>query len=284
MNEPEAAAPVLASTRASRGGSSLVAPFAVPSLLFAGFVLLPLAALVVRAAGDGDLGARITTPFVLHALRLSLVTSTVTLVLALVLGVPAAYLLARTRFPGHRFLTVLVEVPMVLPPTVAGVGLLVAFGRRGIFGEWLSEAGLEVPFTTTAVILAQLFVSAPFLVRSLQAGFESIDPTYEQVSATLGVSAPRTFWRITLRLARPALVSGAVLCWTRALSELGATLIFAGSFEGRTQTMPLAIIAALESSAGLPGAIALSVILLAVALLVLVAMRFALRRPLGVDA
>jgi molybdate transport system permease protein len=270
--------------RNDRGTASLTAPFAVPSLLFAAFVLVPLAALIVRAAGDGDLLARLGTPFVLHALRLSLITSTVTLVIALVLGVPAAYLLARTRFPGHRFLTVLVEVPMVLPPTVAGVGLLVAFGRRGIFGDWLSSAGVEIPFTTGAVILAQLFVSAPFLVRSLQAGFESIDPTFEQVSATLGVSAPRTFWRITLRLARPALVSGAVLCWTRALSELGATLIFAGSFEGRTQTMPLAIISALESSAGLPGAIALSVILLVVALVLLVAMRFALRRPLGVEA
>lgn len=267
--------------RPPRGPHSLVLPFAAPSLLFAVFVLLPLAALVVRAAGDGDLWARLGTPFVLNALRLSLITSTVTLIIALVLGVPAAYLLARTRFPGHRFLTVLVEVPMVLPPTVAGVGLLVAFGRRGIFGDWLASAGIEVPFTTGAVILAQLFVSAPFLVRSLQAGFESIDPTYEQVSATLGVSPMRTFWRITLRLAWPALVSGAVLCWTRALSELGATLIFAGSFEGRTQTMPLAIIAALESSAGLPGAIALSVILLAVALVLLVAMRIALRHPLG---
>ena len=273
-----------ATERSDRGFPSLTAPFAVPSLLFAGFVLLPLVALVARAAGDGDLRERLATPFVLHALRLSLVTSTATLVIAFVLGVPAAYLLARSRFPGHRFLTVLVELPMVLPPTVAGVGLLVAFGRRGIFGELLASAGLEVPFTTGAVILAQLFVSAPFLVRSLQAGFESIDPTFEQVSATLGVSAPRTFWRITLRLARPALVSGAVLCWTRALSELGATLIFAGNFEGRTQTMPLAIISALESSAGLPGAIALSVILLAGALILLVAMRVVLRRPLGIEA
>ena len=271
-------------TRGQRGRSSLAAPFAVPAVLFAVFVLLPLGALVWRAAGDGDLVQRMTTPFVLNALRLSIITSTATLGLALVLGVPAAYLLARTRFPGHHFVTVLVELPMVLPPTVAGVGLLVAFGRRGIFGEWLSDAGLEVPFTTTAVVLAQLFVAAPFLVRTMQAGFESIDPTYERVSATLGVSAWRTFWRVTLPLARPALVSGAVLCWTRALSELGATIIFAGNFEGRTQTMPLAIISALESRAGLEGAIALSVILLAVALVLLVAMRLVLRRPLGADA
>ena len=269
-----------AGDRGDRGASSLIAPFAAPSALFAMFVLLPLVALVARAAGDGDLWARLGTPFVLHALRLSMLTSTVTLAIAFALGVPAAYLLARTRFPGHRFLTLLVEVPMVLPPTVAGVGLLVAFGRRGIFGEWLSGVGLEVPFTTGAVILSQLFVSAPFLVRSLQAGFESVDPTFERVSATLGVSAPRTFWRITLRLARPALLSGAVLCWTRALSELGATLIFAGNFEGRTQTMPLAIISALESSAGLPGAIALSVILLAVALVLLVTMHILLHGAL----
>jgi molybdate transport system permease protein len=173
---------------------------------------------------------------------------------------------------------------MVLPPTVAGVALLVAFGRRGVFGGWLASAGLEIPFTTTAVVLAQLFVAAPFLVRSLQAGFEGVDPTYEQVSATLGVSGLRTFWRVTMPLARPALVSGAVLCWTRALSELGATLIFAGNFEGRTQTMPLAIIQAFESSAGLTGAIALSVILLVVATTLLLLMRVALRRGSPLEA
>jgi len=263
--------------RAGRGGMPLGRLFAAPALLFAAFVLLPLIALAARAIGDGEVVERLTSPFVLHALRLSVVTSTVTLLLALALGVPAAYLLARTRFPGHRFVAILVELPMVLPPTVAGVGLLVAFGRRGLFGGWLAAVGLELPFTTTAVVLAQLFVSAPFLVRSLQAGFESIDPTYEHVSAALGVSALRTFWRVTLPLARPALLTGAVLCWARALSELGATLIFAGSFEGRTQTMPLAIISAFESSAGLSGAIAISAILLVVALFLLVLMRLTLR-------
>ena len=272
--------------RRGRGGGrmpALTAPFAVPFVLFAAFVLLPLLALLLRASADGDLWARLGTPFVLHALRLSLITSTITLVISIALGVPTAYLLAHARFPGHGLVTVLIELPLVLPPTVAGVGLLVAFGRRGIFGEWLSAVGLEVPFTTTAVILSQLFVSAPFLVRAVQAGFESIDPIYEQVSATLGVSPLRTFWRITLRLAWPSLISGAVLCWTRALSELGATLIFAGSFDGRTQTMPLAIISALESSAGLSGAIALSVILLAVPLVLLLGLRVALRRAPGVE-
>ncbi|MCC6236128.1 MAG: molybdate ABC transporter permease subunit [Dehalococcoidia bacterium] len=255
--------------------------FASPSLLFGAFVLVPLIALAIRGWQDGQVMERLLSPFVLHALRLSVVTSTLTLVLALVFGVPAAYLLARGRFRGRQLLTILVELPMVLPPTVAGVALLVAFGRRGAIGAALVEMGIEVSFTTTAVILAQLFVSAPFLVRSLQAGFEAIDPTYEQVSATLGVSELRTFLRVTLPLARPALLSGAVLCWTRALSELGATLIFAGNFEGRTQTMPLAIITAFESSAGLSGAIAISLVLLVVASILLVVARLAQRRSRG---
>ena len=266
----------------TRRDPSLWAIFLVQSLLLAALIALPLVALGARAVGDGEVARRLTAPFVLHALRLSMLTSTLTLALALALGVPTAYLLARARFPGYRFVTILVELPMVLPPTVAGVALLVAFGRRGLFGGWLSSVGLEIPFTTTAVVLAQLFVAVPFLVRSLQAGFEAVDPTYEQISATLGVSPLRTFWQVTLPLARPALISGSVLCWTRALSELGATLIFAGNFEGRTQTMPLAIITAFESNAGLTGAIALSVILLAVATVLLVLMHLVLRRSSAV--
>jgi molybdate transport system permease protein len=186
---------------------------------------------------------------------------------------PLAYLLARVDFPGRRIVDTLVDLPLVLPPTVAGVALLVAFGRRGWVGPPLEAAGIELAFTTAAVIVAQLFVPAPFLARSLKAGFQSVDPTYEAVSATLGVSAFRTFWRISLPLARPALLGGAVLCWSRALGELGATLIFAGNFEGRTQTMPLAIISAFQSSSGLAGAIALSVILVAVAFSLLLVLR-----------
>ncbi|MFN8639011.1 MAG: ABC transporter permease subunit [Dehalococcoidia bacterium] len=164
---------------------------------------------------------------------------------------------------------------MVLPPTVAGVALLVAFGRRGPIGQFLDATGVQLAFTTTAVVLAQLFVAAPFLARSLKAGFESVDPTFEAVSATLGVSPLRGFFRITLPLARPALISGSVLCWARALSELGATLIFAGNFPGRTQTMPLAIITAFESAAGLGAAIAISVVLLGVSCVLLVGLRLA---------
>ncbi|MSQ42304.1 MAG: molybdate ABC transporter permease subunit [Dehalococcoidia bacterium] len=270
--------PQRTATAATRRTPSLAPLFATPALLFVAFVIVPLGALAYRAAHDGVVPEQLRAEFVFDALRLSLITSTLTLVLALALGTPLAYLLARASFTGRQIVDTLVDLPMVLPPTVAGVALLVAFGRRGVFGPLLEPAGIELAFTTTAVVMAQLFVSAPFLVRSLKAGFEALDQTYEQVSATLGVSPLRTFWRITLRLSRPALVGGAVLCWARALSELGATLIFAGNFPGRTQTMPLAIITAFESSVGLSGAIALAVILLLVALALLLALRFALRR------
>ncbi|MGE0227344.1 MAG: ABC transporter permease [Dehalococcoidia bacterium] len=273
MTSP-AARPVAGERRESL---SLAALFAMPALVFGAFVVVPLLALAYRAARDESVAERLTESSVQSALRLSLLTSTLTLTIALMLGIPLAYLLARTQFPGKQLVDTLVDLPMVLPPTVAGVALLVAFGRRGVFGPLLDGLGIELAFTTSAVVLAQLFVSAPFLVRSLKAGFQAVDPTYEQVSATLGVSPLRTFWRVTLRLSRPALVGGAVLCWVRALSELGATLIFAGNFEGRTQTMPLAIISAFESSEGLAGAIALAVILLAVAFVLLAALRLALR-------
>ncbi len=246
-----------------------------PAAAFAAFVALPLAFLVWRAASDGSLPAQLAAPDVRAALVLSLVTSTFTLALALLLVTPLAYLLARRDFPGRRVLDTLIDLPMVLPPTVAGVALLVTFGRRGPFGPLLEAAGLDLAFTTAAVVLSQLFVAAPFLARSLKAGFESVDPTYEAVSATLGVSPLAGFWRVTLPLARPALISGSVLCWARALSELGATLIFAGSFPGRTQTMPLAIITAFESAQGLAAAVAISVVLLAVSALLLVGLRLA---------
>ncbi|MEX2238012.1 MAG: ABC transporter permease [Dehalococcoidia bacterium] len=268
-------------TRADTGSGSrqlpVAAVFSAPAALFAAFICLALGALIYRALTAEGFTARLDDEFTLDALWLSLWTSTLTLGIALLLGTPLAYLLARGSFPGKRIVDVLVDLPIVLPPTVAGVALLVAFGRRGVFGEYLDDAGVTLPFTTAAVILAQLFVATPFLIRSLKAGFESIDPTYEQVSATLGVSPLRTFFRVSLPLARPALIGGSILCWARAISELGATLIFAGNFSGRTQTMPLAIITAFESSRGLAGALALSVILLGVAFALLLALRFVLR-------
>ena len=247
--------------------------FAPPALLFVAFLGVPVGALVWRAAAGGELGDNITSSLVLDSLRLSAITSTVTLAVAVMIGTPLAYLLARRDFPGKVFVDLLLDLPIVLPPTVAGVALLVALGRRGVVGERLDSAGINIAFTTTAVVLAQLFVSAPFYIRTVKAGFESVEPVYEGVASTLGASPLRTFLRVTLPLAWPSLVAGAILCWARALSELGATLIFAGNLQGSTRTMPLAIISAFESGKSIDVPIALSVILVAAAALLLLLLR-----------
>jgi molybdate transport system permease protein len=234
---------------------------------------LPVVALVWRALESGELAANLTSDFVVDAMRLSAITSTVSLVIAVVLGTPLAYLLARRNFPGKVLVDLLVDLPIVLPPTVAGVALLVAFGRRGVLGEGLSDAGIELAFTTTAVVLAQLFVSAPFYVRTVKAGFEAVDTQYEGVAATLGASPLSIFWRIVLPLSWPSVVAGAILCWARGLSELGATLIFAGNFQGRTQTMPLAIIGVFDAGRSIDLAIALAVILVITAAILLLLLR-----------
>jgi molybdate transport system permease protein len=247
--------------------------FAPPALLFVAFLGVPVGALVWRAAAGGELGDNITSSLVLDSLRLSAITSTVTLAVAVLVGTPLAYLLARRDFPGKMLVDLLLDLPIVLPPTVAGVALLVALGRRGVVGERLDSAGINIAFTTTAVVLAQLFVSAPFYIRTVKAGFESVEPVYEGVASTLGASPLRTFVRVTLPLAWPSLVAGAILCWARALSELGATLIFAGNLQGSTRTMPLAIINAFESGKSIDVPIALSVILVAAAALLLLLLR-----------
>lgn len=242
---------------------------------FAVFFLLPFVGLIDRAVDDSHTWEIMTGDTARKALQLSLVTSTVSTALAILLGTPVAYLLARTRFRAKALVEGLVDLPIVLPPTVAGVALLTAFGRRGLLGEPIEEwTGIRFGFTTTAVVMAQLMVSAPFYVRSARGGFEAVSPRLEAVAYTLGASRTRTFFRVTVPQAWPALLAGVVLCWSRSMGELGATLIFAGNFEGRTQTMPLAIISAFEgSTGGLAGAIALSLILLAVALAVLTVFR-----------
>jgi molybdate transport system permease protein len=235
------------------------------AILAVAFLSVPLLALVYRALDSGELAENLTSDVVLDALRLSAITSTITLVIAIMVGTPLAYLLARYDFPGKAVVDVLVDLPIVLPPTVAGVALLVALGRRGVIGETLDEAGIRIGFTTTAVVIAQLFVSAPFYIRTVKAGFQAVEPVYEGVAWTLGASQWRAFLRITLPLAWPSIVAGAILCWARALSELGATLIFAGNLQGETQTMPLAIISAFESGRSIDVPIALSVILVCAA-------------------
>ena len=250
--------------------------------LFALFVGLPIAAIFGRVLPGGLLPSALGRPVVLDALRLSGLTTLVTLALSLLLGTPIAYLLARRRFPGHAFLESLVELPMVLPPAVAGVGLLLAFGRRGVLGPALESLGMTVGFTTAAVVLAQLFVAGPFYVRAARAGFVATDRESEEAARIDGASDWTTFRLITVPIAFPSLLGGAVMCWARALGEFGATIMFAGSLQGRTQTMPLAIYAALESD--LDAALALSAILTAAAFGILVALRIVLRRTATADA
>lgn len=249
----------------------LMDAFIVPGVLFALFVAVPLAALVYRAEQAGDVLDSLQKPIVREALKLSLLTSTFTLAIAVLLGTPLAYLLARSNFPGKRVLDTLIDLPIVLPPVVAGVALLMAFGRRGVFGDDLRALGIELAFTTKAVVIAQVFVSTPFYIRAAKAGFQSVDVALEQMAYTLGASRISTFARVTLPLALPAVIGGVVLCWARALSEFGATMMFAGNFRGTTQTMPLAIMTAMESD--LFAALAISVILLAVSFVVLLLFR-----------
>ena len=264
-----------AGNRRKTGLGLLFGPLAV---LAVAFLTIPLLALLWRGIQGGELDDNLTSGFVLDALKLSAITSTITLIVAVLVGTPLAYLLARKEFPGKTLVDVLIVLPIVLPPTVAGVALLVAFGRRGVVGEYLDAWGIEIAFTTTAVILAQIFVSAPFYIRTAKAGFESVAPVYEGVASTLGASPLRGFWKVTLPLAAPSLVAGAILCWARALSELGATLIFAGSLRGETQTMPLAIISAFESGRSIDVSIALSLILVGAAVILLTLLRFVARR------
>ena len=254
----------------------------VGAAAFTSVILLPILAIFVRVLPHEQLWEIARRPVVVEALRLSMMTTMLTLLLSVALGTPLAYLLARRRFPGQPLLDSLIELPMVLPPAVAGIGLLMAFGRRGLFGPLLASIGITVGFTTAAVVVAQFFVAAPFFVRAARSGFMGVDRELEHVSHTLGVSRWATFWRVTVPVAFPSLLGGAVMCWARALGEFGATIMFAGSFQGRTQTMPLAIYGALE--ADLDAALVLSAILVVVSFAVLVALRQFVGRRLDASA
>jgi molybdate transport system permease protein len=235
------------------------------------FLVLPLAGLLIRAPWS-TMPQRLTEPEVRTALRLSLQTASIATVVCLVLGVPLAWLLARTDFPGRRLVRALVTVPLVLPPVVGGVALLLVFGRRGLVGQYLdSWFGITLPFTTTGVVLAEAFVAMPFLVIAVEGALRGADTRYEEAAATLGAGRWTTFTHVTLPLVAPGVAAGGVLCWARALGEFGATITFAGNFPGRTQTMPLAVYLALETD--LDAAIVLSVILLTVSVVILAALR-----------
>jgi molybdate transport system permease protein len=243
----------------------------LPALLAVGFLAIPLVGLLKQTAWR-ELPGELMKPQVLMALRLSLECSLGAVAISLVIGVPLAFLLARVSFPGRNLVRALTTLPMVLPPVVGGVALLLAFGRRGLAGQWLDRAfGITLPFTTAGAILAEAFVAMPFLVITTEAGLRAMDRRYEDASATLGAGRWTTFRRVTLPLIAPSLGAGAALCWARALGEFGATITFAGNLPGTTQTMPLAVYLALEND--LQAAVALSLVLLAVSLGLLIAMR-----------
>ncbi|WP_230466516.1 ABC transporter permease [[Actinomadura] parvosata] len=243
----------------------------VPALAGLVFLTLPLAGLLVRAPWS-TLPQRLAEPHVLEALRLSLITATVATAVCLLLGVPLAWLLARTEFPGRRLVRALVTVPLVLPPVVGGVALLLVLGRRGLVGQWLEGAfGITLPFTTAGVVVAEAFVAMPFLVISVEGALRGADRRYEEAAATLGASRWTVFRRVTLPMVMPGVVAGAVLCWARALGEFGATITFAGNFPGTTRTMPLAVYLALETEP--EAAIVLSLVLLAVSVVILASLR-----------
>ncbi|CCG05629.1 ABC transporter permease [Blastococcus saxobsidens] len=252
-------------------GTRVPAPLLLPAALGVAFLVLPLLGLLVRTPWS-QLGAQLAAPGVGAAIRLSLVSATLATALSLLLGVPLAWVLARSRARGMAVLRAVVTVPLVLPPVVGGVALFLVLGRQGVVGAWLDQAfGITIPFTTAAVIIAETFVAMPFLVISVEGALRAADSRFEDVAATLGAGRWTTFRRVTLPLVAPGVAAGAVLCWARALGEFGATITFAGNFPGTTQTMPLAVYLALQRDP--EAAVVLSVVLLAVSLATLLLLR-----------
>ncbi len=259
--------------RAPRPRPRRRAPLAllVPALLGVALLLIPLLGVLARTSWS-QLGTHLTSPETLTALRLSLLVSLGALGLSLLFGVPLAWLLARTDFPGKALVRTLVLLPMVLPPTVGGVALLLGFGRRGLLGPWLEDTfGIVLPFHTSGAVLAAAFVSMPFLVISLEGTLAGLRPGYEETAASLGASPPRVFRTVTLPLVAPGLAAGAALTWARALGEFGATITFAGNLPGTTQTLPLQVYLLLQDSP--EAATSVSLLLLALAMAVLVGLR-----------
>lgn len=242
--------------------------FLVPSLILFAFFALPLISLIYRSIAP-DFFANALSKQAFQALKLSLVTSTITTLITVVMGTPLAYLLARWKFRFKAWLELILDLPFVLPPSVAGLALLMAFGRRGLIGAFLNDIGFSIPFTTTAVIMAQLFVAAPLYVRSARIGFTHVDKQFEESAYVEGANQWQVFYEVMIPVAVRALASGAILTWTRALGEFGATILFAGNMEGITQTMPIAIYIGFERNLGVAMALSVALILVSVILLMI---------------
>ena len=260
-------------TLSRRNRAEYLVLVATGSLLVA-FLAIPVLGLVATASWR-DFAAGLQHPLVWPALRLSLLTTSASLIIILLLGTPLAWTLANARGRVSRAVETMVQLPIVIPPAVAGVAMLLAFGRRGLLAGWLYPEGWSVTFTTMAVVMAEVFVSAPFFVQAGTSAFRHIDVKLVIVAKTFGASPLRVFFRVALPLATPGLIAGAIMSWARSLGEFGATLMFAGNLQGKTQTLPLAIYTALESD--LRAAQALSIVLVSVAFALLLGVRAALR-------
>jgi molybdate transport system permease protein len=253
-----------------RAGEAIPPAAATIAAFGAALFVLPLVGLLWKAPWT-DLGAVLFEPEALTAMRLSLVCSLAATALSVVLGLPLAWVQARGQFPGRSVLRALTLLPVVLPPVVGGVALLSVFGRRGLIGQWLDPLGIRLPFTTAGAILAETFVAMPFFVLSMEGVLSGLDRRLEDAARTLGATRWIVFRRVTVPLVRSSVAAGAALCWARALGEFGATITFAGNFPGRTQTIPLAVYIELESRP--EAGVALSLVLLAVSLTILILLR-----------
>jgi molybdate transport system permease protein len=257
-------------TRRTLAGTAV---FAAAAVAF-GFLLLPIVAIFARVS-PGTLVSQLSQPVVTDALVLSLKTNAIAQALVLLFGTPAAYLLATRRFRGRSLAIVLVELPLVLPPAVAGIGLIAAFGRLGLLGGTLDAFGVQLGLTQAAVVIAVAYVSSPLYIRQAIAAFEEVDPNLVAASRTLGAGRVRTFFRVVLPLARRGLAAGEALAFARGLGEFGATIMFAGSLQGVTQTLPLAIYS--EFALDFTAALAMSALLVVVSGALLVALRLTLQ-------
>jgi molybdate transport system permease protein len=239
------------------------------------FIALPVLALFLRSPLP-SVAEALHDPVVIDALRLSLTTSSITTLMVVIMGTPIAYVSARFSYPGKELADSLIDLPVIMPPAVAGIALLMAFGRMGLAGHYLSSFGVSIAFTTLAVILAQVFVSSPFYIRQARTSFEDVDIAMENAARTLGASRIRTFFYVILPVAMNGLLSGAIMAFARSLGEFGATIMFAGNFQGRTQTMPLAIYTAMQGD--LDVALCISIILVAFSFAVIVLVKVLTRR------
>ncbi len=245
------------------------------------FLALPVVALVVRAVLNGALGTAATDPTVLEALWLSLTTTAVSLIVTVILGTPLAYVLATRRFRGSTLVETAIDLPIVLPPSVAGLALLLVFGRRGLLGQYLDAFGIQIPFTVIAVVMAQIFVAAPFFIRSARTGFAAVPRDLEDASRVDGATDIQVVRHISIPLAASALAAGIVMSWARALGEFGATIMFAGNIAGRTQTLPLVVYSEFQGGS-LDSTVAAATILVLAAFGVLLSVRL-LRRGSVLD-